>query len=65
IDLHNKDNLSRPPAFCFLTFSDPRGAEDAMRSRDGHEFLAPPRRIHARHAGSRTRSWARRWWRWW
>jgi len=45
IDLHNKDNLSRPPAFCFLTFSDPRGAEDAMRSRDGHEFLGQRLRV--------------------
>lgn len=36
IDLHT--NLARPPAFCFITFNNPRDADDAVRARDGQSF---------------------------
>lgn len=29
---------ARPPAFAFITFDDPRDAEDAVRGRDGYNF---------------------------
>lgn len=40
---------SRPPAYAFLLFSDPRDAEDAIRGRDGYEFDGARLRVELAH----------------
>uniref|UniRef100_A0A7S3G4Y7 RRM domain-containing protein n=1 Tax=Palpitomonas bilix TaxID=652834 RepID=A0A7S3G4Y7_9EUKA len=44
---------SRPPAFCFVDFDDPRDAEDAVRGRDRIDFDGQPLRVEISHGGRR------------
>eukprot|EP00803_Ostreobium_quekettii_P011316 evm.model.scf_21EXC.21 EVM.evm.TU.scf_21EXC.21 scf_21EXC:199623-202678(-) len=43
----------RPPGFAFVEFDDPRDAMDAVRGRDGYEFLGNRLRVEVSHGGGR------------
>ncbi|GFH27949.1 uncharacterized protein HaLaN_26349 [Haematococcus lacustris] len=42
---------SRPPAFAFIDFEDPRDAADAVRGRDGYDFYGSQIRVELAHGG--------------
>lgn len=46
---------SRPPAFAFVDFEDPRDAEDAIRGRDGYDYDGARLRVEPANAGRRDR----------
>ncbi|OWZ12135.1 Pre-mRNA-splicing factor SF2 [Phytophthora megakarya] len=52
---------SRPPAFAFVDFEDPRDAEDAIRGRDGYDYDGARLRVEPANGGRResTRGSAR------
>lgn len=44
---------SRPPAFAFVDFEDPRDAEDAIRGRDGYDYDGARLRVEPANGGRR------------
>eukprot|EP00199_Chlamydomonas_sp_CCMP681_P004767 CAMPEP_0119105586 /NCGR_PEP_ID=MMETSP1180-20130426/3504_1 /TAXON_ID=3052 ORGANISM="Chlamydomonas cf sp, Strain CCMP681" /NCGR_SAMPLE_ID=MMETSP1180 /ASSEMBLY_ACC=CAM_ASM_000741 /LENGTH=120 /DNA_ID=CAMNT_0007090671 /DNA_START=147 /DNA_END=505 /DNA_ORIENTATION=+ len=42
---------TRPPAFAFLEFDDPRDAADSVRGRDGYDFYGHRIRVELSHGG--------------
>lgn len=46
---------SRPPAYAFVDFEDPRDADDAIHSRDGYDFAGMRLRVEIANGGRRGR----------